>query len=90
MDSRQPRVVFADKTPDASAVSPLEASITGIRPSPGPRLESVNINYDTVKTNDIPRIAQRPAHQQLLLFAAATTSTQACAWTPSKKTHPGA
>src|SRR5712672_3283769 len=71
MDSRQPRVDFADKTPDASAVSPLEASITGIRSiTQDPGSNQVNIKYDTVKTNDIQGSLNDQRIQQLVLFAA--------------------
>ena len=55
----------------SSSVSPLEASITGIRSiTQDPGSNQVNIKYDTVYTKDIQGSLNDQKIQQLLLFAA--------------------
>ena len=57
--------------PSPSTVSPLEASITGIRSiTQDPGSNQVNIKYDTVSTKDIQGSLNDQRIQQLLLFAA--------------------
>ena len=58
-------------TNSSSTVSPLEASITGIRSiTQDPGSNQVNIKYDTVSTKDIQGSLNDQRIQQLLLFAA--------------------
>ena len=64
-----PIAVNSDESP--STVSPLEASITGIRSiTQDPGSNQVNIKYDTVSTKDIQGSLNDQRIQQLLLFAA--------------------
>ena len=69
--SGRPAVVdTANNTPDPT-ISPVEASITGIRSiTQDPGSNQVTIKYDTVKTNDIQGSLSDQRIQQLLLFAA--------------------
>jgi hypothetical protein len=70
MAGRPPIVDTADRT-TGPEVSPLEASITGIRSiTQDPGSSQVNIKYDTVSTKDIQGSLNDQRIQQLLLFAA--------------------
>jgi hypothetical protein len=64
-----PIALSGESTP--SSVSPLEASITGIRSiTQEPGSNKVSIKYDTVSTKDIQGSLNDQRIQQLLLFAA--------------------
>ena len=70
MSGRPAVVDTANNTPDPT-ISPVEASITGIRSiTQDPGSNQVTIKYDTVKTNDIQGSLSDQRIQQLLLFAA--------------------
>jgi hypothetical protein len=70
MGGRQTPPVIANDT-NSSTVSPLEASITGIRSiTQEPGSNQVSIKYDTVSTKDIQGSLNDQRIQQLLLFAA--------------------
>ncbi|HYK48553.1 MAG TPA: HEAT repeat domain-containing protein [Terriglobales bacterium] len=65
-----PAAGIAENTPPSS-MSPLEASITGIRSvTQEPGSNQVNIKYDTVTTQDVRGSVNDQKIQQLLLFAA--------------------
>jgi putative zinc finger protein/HEAT repeat protein len=72
MDGRStPAAVTSDSSSTPSPVSPLDASITGIRSiTQDPGSSQVNIKYDTVSTKDIQGSLNDQRIQQLLLFAA--------------------
>jgi hypothetical protein len=67
---RAPVIDTAERTASPD-ISPLEASITGIRSiTQDPGSNQVNIKYDTVSTKDIQGSLNDQRIQQLLLFAA--------------------
>jgi len=74
MDGRStPITAVSDSSssPSPSPISPLDASITGIRSiTQDPGSNQVNIKYDTVSTKDIQGSLNDQRIQQLLLFAA--------------------
>jgi hypothetical protein len=70
MGGRQTPPVISSDT-NSSTISPLEASITGIRSiTQEPGSNQVSIKYDTVSTKDIQGSLNDQRIQQLLLFAA--------------------